>query len=165
MIERLIRTFETYIGTTSSLRSRFELSYLVQIQKVVLVECLAVLRRADYSIENGFPTSVGVSVDSIVMTMMKRASGELSVSDISDWASIESRSVLACVDEEQWVEVLRPRDFYMTFFDDVLSNLTREMFWENEIAPRYTKPEFLYYNPLADRPAEFHGHKIVYFKS
>jgi hypothetical protein len=161
---RLVQAFETYIGTTSSLRSRFELGYLLNIQRVVLLDCLAVVRRADYLIENGLSTSVAVSADSIVVPMQLKATGAVTASDIMEWASFQPRIVLANVDESRWAEIERAGSIIMMYFDNALSDFSLDQFVENKLAPSYTKPEFLYYNPLLDRPAEFHGHKIHYIE-
>ncbi len=157
--------FETYIGTNSGRVSRLDLHYLVTVPWMVLINCLPAVRRADYLCEKGFATTVAVNQNSIVMPMVSRSSGNAFAGDIRDWLAVgETYSVMRTSPMEcRVVDLVGAGD--TVFLDDLVTDLPLSLFVNNTLAPTYTDPEWLYYNPLVACPALIHDYPVSYIQS
>jgi hypothetical protein len=163
-LKTAMKLFETYIATTPNQSSRIDMSYLVTIESDALVDCLTRVKRADYLIDKGLVTSVAVSPRSIVVPMMLRSTDEVYVSDLRDWAIGRPEVLIIPAGESRLAEIQRLGENCMVFFDDVLLDSSTKSIDLVEFARMHTKPDRWYYDPLADRPDEFHGHKISYLE-
>ena len=154
--------FETYIGTNSGCGTRLDLHYLVTVPWQVLIGCLPAVRRADYLCEKRLATTIAVKPKSIIVPMVSRSSGNAFAGDIRDWLAVgETYSVMPTSPMEcRVVDLVGAGD--TVFLDDLVTDLPLSLFVNNTLAPTYTDPEWLYYNPLFDRPAEIHGCPIAY---
>jgi hypothetical protein len=96
--------------------------------------------------------------------MMLRSTDEVYVSDLRDWAIGRPEVLIIPAGESRLAEIQRLGENCMVFFDDVLLDSSTKSIDLVEFARMHTKPDRWYYDPLADRPDEFHGHKISYLE-
>lgn len=154
----LKQIYETYFGMTATLDERFDIDYLVSIPLMVLIGCMAAVRRADYLVENGRKTTVTALRDSIVVPVVMPSSGEVFFSDIKCWQSRRSMKIAAPYSSTKYRQVSQGRYESMEFLDTVVTNVALPPFIENTVFPKYEDSKHRYFGAVTEIPEVFEGY-------
>lgn len=156
------QAYETYLGMTDSLPSRFSIQYLAEIPIGILLGCLPALRRADYLKQQGKFTSVAMAPDLITVPVILPSTSEVFVSDLRTWFALTNRMrMIAPRGGGIGREVNLGEIESLEFFDNFVTDEPLPPFLHDQISPTYSSSKHQYYNELSKNPKILKGYNII----
>lgn len=143
---QLERFYETYIGISDKLNSRFDVAYLAKIPIDVLFRCIPAIQRADYLVQQGRSTSVVATHKSIIIPVVEHSDAIVFASDLQYWTSTETFAVNALCFDSALFKVVDVDCERVEYYDNLVTDHRISEFVSGKLAPQYDASKHLYYD-------------------